>query len=1005
MTDQSTQPHQGLDSFDERIEILANELDLAIQWQRPCLLLVVYSSEYVRADAEIALENYLIDLGQKTAHLSLKNAEFKDTADFLRRFKDEAKTVFFIDGLRWGHNREASIYTALNLQREFFIEKRVRVIFWLTQNEVVDLAYHAPDFWAYRHRVIEFIESPRAERVLQQALEFAWQGIGEYADQFEDTDAKISLRESLLTDLPKGNEVSSIRANLLLTLGVLNWRKGDFAKADEQLREALKIATKIEDNWFEAECFNAIALVKTSMERSDEAIDAYKQAIRLAPDQIFAWNNLGNLCAKIGRNDEAMVAFLKAIECNPRDPIGWNGLGNVYTKVGYVDDAIAAYRKSIQHMPTFAQPWNGLGDVYANMGRIDEAIKAYHKAIELNKHYVTPWLRLGILFAKQERFRDAIKAYQRALDLDPKNSVIWNEMGMIYLQCEAYEEAVEAFSKAIELDRGYGWAYSNLGLTHAEQGKYQESIPLYLRSLELLKDDKRKAVAWDRLGNAYRQINDYDRAIEAYQMADMLDLKGPTPSSGNPSDETGSNVPPKETDRDNQANVDEQAEAQQTMESSPSLDQGKLSVNETMDQKSLETPYWIFNPTLESEAEPFATPDTKEPMQEETADMAGTGRVLQGTEGATMKKPISVNAAQMMPEASLQGKDNDSNDRTEINAKSSGAYAWNEKGNMHYKQGEFEDAINAYNKAIQLDPTLGWAYSNLALTYLTLGQFAEAILKKKKSVGFLNTNEEKAISWNGLGNVYRCINDYANAVAAYQKAAELDPQTAGMRDGAEDFQGGGQTPRSAQAWNDLGEVFFKTGAYDEALNAFNKAIELDPESGWAYSNLARTLASQGKYTQAIPLYQKSIDLLREDKDKAVVWNRLGNVYRKLNDYEHAVQAFHKADELDAENAGFRDELDEVADAPSLVEGSNAENGDRPAEVAVSPIQLIVAESQAEEAATNNVPATDPAAPASAPQESEAAQEPEVVAVKTNQDSAPNAVAETVPEETPDRKST
>ena len=146
--------------------------------------------------------------------------------------------------------------------------------------------------------------------------------------EYEDTDAKISLRESLLTDLPEGEEASSTRANLLLTLGVLNWRKGDFEKADEQLREALKIAAKIQDNWFEAECYNAIALVKTSTERIDEAIDAYKQAIHLAPDQIFAWNNLGNLCAKIDRNDEAMIAFRKAVECNPKDPIAWNGLAS-----------------------------------------------------------------------------------------------------------------------------------------------------------------------------------------------------------------------------------------------------------------------------------------------------------------------------------------------------------------------------------------------------------------------------------------------------------------------------------------------------------------------------------------------------------------------------------------------------------------------------------------------------------------------------------------------------
>jgi tetratricopeptide (TPR) repeat protein len=69
---------------------------------------------------------------------------------------------------------------------------------------------------------------------------------------------------------------------------------------------------------------------------------------------------------------------------------------------------------------------------------------------------------------------------------------------------------------------------------------------------------------------------------------------------------------------------------------------------------------------------------------------------------------------------------------------------------------------------------------------------------------------------------------------------------------------------------------------------------LDPGLGWPYSNLARILASQGKHAQAIPLYQKSIELLSDKKDKAVSWNRLGNAYRKLNDYDNAIKAFQEA---------------------------------------------------------------------------------------------------------------
>ena len=83
-----------------------------------------------------------------------------------------------------------------------------------------------PDFWAYRHRVIEFVESPKAAQVLQGALDSAWQGTGEYAVEDGDTDSKISLRETMLTELPEGDEALSIRGNLLLTLAVLQLAQG-----------------------------------------------------------------------------------------------------------------------------------------------------------------------------------------------------------------------------------------------------------------------------------------------------------------------------------------------------------------------------------------------------------------------------------------------------------------------------------------------------------------------------------------------------------------------------------------------------------------------------------------------------------------------------------------------------------------------------------------------------------------------------------------------------------
>jgi tetratricopeptide (TPR) repeat protein len=862
--------------FDERVEILARELELAVKWQRPCILLLVYSSEYVRSDVEAALGNYLFDLGQKSVHLRIKDRDTADVIEFLQEFKDPANAVFFIDGFRWGITDQASVYSNLNLQREFFVERQIRTIFWLTPNEIVDLAHAAPDFWAYRHRVIEFVESPKAEQVLKQALDSAWQGTPELADAYEDTDAKISLRESLLTELPLGEEAGSIRANLLLTLGVLNWRKGDFEQADAQITEALEIAGKVQDPWFEAECYNAQALIKSSTERYDEAIDAYKQAIHLAPDQIFAWNNLGNLCARIGRNDEAMIAFRKAVEGNHKDPIAWNGLANLHFRLGYVDDAIAAYRKAIQSMPTFAQPWCGLGEVYASVGRTEEAMKAFHKAIELNPKYVTPWIRLGVLFTKQERFREAIKAYQKALGLDAHNSALWNEIGTIHVRSEALDDAVKCFSTAIELNRGFGMAYSNLAFAYMQQGKYKETVSLLLRSIDLLEKDTDKAISWNRLAHVYRYLNDYDNALAAYQMGDRLDPG----VAGSKAEFVGQASAAASEPIDTLPAVADAPAASAEAGAAPDdpSEDAELASTPAAQQSGIpEAPAWLFNRAEAAVDQAVAA--SSEVSAIEAPEIGEPAAAVQQPE----PEPAAAPAVEPAENAPVAGKVDESMD----------AFKWTERGNGCFARGEFEDAIAAYNAAIQLDPTFGAPYSNLALTYLTGGRSAEAVLLYQKSIELLKSDKDKALSWNGLGNAYRCQDDYANAVTAYQKAAELDPETGGIRDQADDFRTDTQ-PDTAQTWNDRGELYFQVGSLEEAITAFNKAIELQAGAGLPYCNLAGALTAQGKYREAVPLYQKSIELFRDDKDKADAWNRLGNVYRKMNDYDLAIDAYKKA---------------------------------------------------------------------------------------------------------------
>src|SRR5271169_3160329 len=120
MTDFSTNTVQLAEpTFEEPIEILRRELEMAVKWQRPCIFLVVYSSEYARNDAQAKLEKNLIGLNQKPSHIRLKDQGTVNISNLLREFTDPAHTVFFVDGLRKGNSKQGNLYALLNSQRDF----------------------------------------------------------------------------------------------------------------------------------------------------------------------------------------------------------------------------------------------------------------------------------------------------------------------------------------------------------------------------------------------------------------------------------------------------------------------------------------------------------------------------------------------------------------------------------------------------------------------------------------------------------------------------------------------------------------------------------------------------------------------------------------------------------------------------------------------------------------------------------------------------------------------
>jgi len=311
-------PNELDEPFAERVERLKQELALALHWNRPSILLAIYSSEFVRADAEAALKDWLREQGQDAALIQVTGQADADVPLRLRERPDRDRTVFFVSGLRWG---APTSWNALNVRREYLVEDHIRAVFWLTEGEAAELPLRAPDFWAFRHRTVEFVELPEMGRAVQRASELAWAGFEERLPP-EERRARIALRERLLAELPDEPETTAARAELHYTLGGLYHWGREHERAREHLQAALDLAKRSENVRLQAWSLNGLGEVYRAQGRPEE-VAAYQRAIALDPDFAAPHFNWALLEVERGNKDTAYEHWKQAVELEPEEARRW----------------------------------------------------------------------------------------------------------------------------------------------------------------------------------------------------------------------------------------------------------------------------------------------------------------------------------------------------------------------------------------------------------------------------------------------------------------------------------------------------------------------------------------------------------------------------------------------------------------------------------------------------------------------------------------------------------
>ncbi len=100
------------------------------------------------------------------------------------------------------------------------------------------------------------------------------------------------------------------------------------------------------------------------------------------------------------------------------------------------------------------------------------------------------------------------------------------------------------------------------------------------------------------------------------------------------------------------------------------------------------------------------------------------------------------------------------------------AFDWFMKGMDLYYQERYNESLQAYDRAIDLDPTDYEAWNNRGIDLGIMGRYDEAIASFEQAVGL---NQSYAEAWYNLGVIYEFKGYTYTAVQAYKKATQINP--------------------------------------------------------------------------------------------------------------------------------------------------------------------------------------------------------------------------------------
>jgi len=496
-----------------------------------------------------------------------------------------------------------------------------------------------------------------------------------------------------------------------------------------------------------------------------------------------------------GEMEKALAAYRKVLDVDP-------GQSDLATRVAALlarqedfPQAIDILKDAIKANPSAPEPLLELAFIYAKyLRRTDQAIDYVNRAIALDPRNIDAYERLCEIALAAGDEKKALQSLDRALELKTDNPNFWTRLGKLYASIvfktdrnpkpEEIARVNDIFRKAVDHAGDDTAVLKDLADYYASTQQLKDAIPLYLRLLELEPEDTN---AREKLAAGFVLTNQREKAVqmleeiikqhpEKYQPYDLL--------AGLLDDTARALEREKKTDEAKRAFAKAAANYEQSLVVNPSraspyvhlaeLLLGPLKENERAVKvltearqrfpRAAEIAYYLAVAQREAKHSQEAVATFEEALHEaELEDAEITNARFYFDYGAAAEQAGLYDKA-----ADLFRKSISIDPANAADAYNYLAYMWAEH-NMR-----LEEAEQMIKLALQADPNNGAYIDTLGWLEYRQGKFDQALVNLLRAAQKLTRDDP--VVFEHIGDTFAKMNKVAQALDAWQKALNLDPQ-------------------------------------------------------------------------------------------------------------------------------------------------------------------------------------------------------------------------------------